>query len=315
MQINDRRTVIDFQTFTFSGHARKLANKSLLQSIQLGHADYACYWSLELLCSGLVHSMWSTFFEASSLYVHRSCPNMFTYLVSQYERFSEIEQMYTVHTMTELRNRDDARLMVAEVATVLAMAKKQKTITLPTIKPDHDFLPETVRENLRATSQMTSTPFVKAEDPFELKIPFNEFCFAIQTKDTQRAFYWLSWILAYAREQKKRTKQTIVVAERTSPYYSSKYAKHLIWMIWDVVNAQTNTYVEALFKLYCLRWDPGSSRGKQTFLLTAIMFVTEPLDAREPAKRDESAIPAMLAKIPQLLETIQATRNTFQPRE
>jgi len=39
------------------------------------------------------------------------------------------------------------------------------------------------------------------------------------------------------------------------------------------------------------------------------------LDVREPAKRDESAIPLMLVKIPQLLETIQATRNTFQPRE
>jgi len=118
------------------------------------------------------------------------------------------------------------------------------------------------------------------------KIPFNEFCFLIQTRDTQRAFYWLSWILAYAREQKKRTKQAVVVAERKSPYYSSKYARHLIWMIRDVVNAQSNTYVEALFKLYCLRWEPGTSRAKQTFLLTAILFVTEPVDSREPAKRD-----------------------------
>jgi len=315
MQVYDTRSVVDFQTFTFSGHARKLANKSLLQSIQLGHADYACYWTLELLCSGLVHSIWSTFFESASLYIHRSCPNIFTYLVNQYERFAEIENMFTIHTMTEIRNHDEARIIVCEVATVLAIAKKQKTITLPTIKPEHDFLPETVRENLRATSQMIGTPFLKAEDPFELKIPFNEFCFAIQTKDTLRAFYWLAWILTYAREQKKRTKQQVVVAERKSPYYSSKYSRHLIWMIWDVINANTNTYVDALFKLYCLRWEPSNSRSKQTFLLSAIMFVTEPLDVREPAKRDESAIPLMLVKIPQLLETIQATRNTFQPRE
>ena len=86
-------------------------------------------------------------------------------------------------------------------------------------------------------------------------------------------------------------------------------------MIWDVLNAQSNTYVEALFKLYSLRWEPGNSRAKQTFLLTAILFVTEPIDSREPARRDEAAIPPMLAKIPQLLETIQATRNTFQARE
>ena len=100
--INDGRSVADFQHFTFSGHSRKLANKSLLESIQLGHADYACYWSLELLCSGLVHSLWDTLFESASLYIHRSCPNVFTYLVSQYERFGAIERGFSAVSYTHL---------------------------------------------------------------------------------------------------------------------------------------------------------------------------------------------------------------------
>lgn len=312
--ISDNRTVADFQTFTFSGHSRTLAHKSLLQSIQLGHADYACYWTLELLCSGLVHSLWNTLFEAGALYVHR-CPNMFTYLTSQYERFSAIEDMFTIHTMTDIRNHDIARLLVCETAVALSTAKKQKPITLPTIKPMHDFMPETIRENLRATTQTACLPFTKADDPFELKIPFNEFCFSVQTRDALRALYWMSWILAYAREQKKRTKQSLIVAERRNPYVNSKFARALVWMFWDVINAHSNTYVESLYKLYCLRWEPKLAKPRQPLLLSALIFVTESPDPREPAKRNELEISAVLQKIPQLLETIQATRNTFQARE
>jgi hypothetical protein len=240
---------------------------------------------------------------------------MFTYLTSQYERFSEIENMFTIHTMTDIRNHEMARLLVCETAVALAVAKKQKPIGLPTIKPLHDFMPETVRENLRATTQTACLPFTKADDPYELKIPFNEFCFSIQTRDTLRALYWMSWILTYAREQKKRTKQSLIVAERRNPYVNSKFARALVWMFWDVVNAHTNTYVEALYKLYCLRWEPKLAKPRQALLLTAILFVTETPDAREPAKKNDLEISAVLHKIPQLLETIQATRNTFQARE
>jgi len=308
--INDSRSVADFQHFTFSGHSRKLANKSLLESIQLGHADYACYWSLELLCSGLVHSLWDTLFESASLYIHRSCPNIFTYLTAQYERFGVIERGFSVSNMTSIRNREDARNLVCETATVLAIAKKQKTVTLPVIKPEHDFQETTVRENLRATTQHAGTPFLKENDPYEVGIPFNEFCFAIQTKDTQRALYWLSWIMRFATEKKKQTKRAFECAERRNPYIESKYAKHLHWMFWEAIRAQGNMYVEALFKLYCLRW----SKNK-TYLITAVLFVTEALNTTEPARRNENDIAANMHKIPQCMETIEATKNSFSSRQ
>lgn len=312
--ISDSRSIVDFQQFTFSGHSRKLANKSLLESIQLGHADYACYWSLELLCSGLVHSLWSTFFESASLYIHRSCPNIFPYLVSQYERFATIEQAYPIMLITEIRNREDARIIVVETATALSNAKKQKTISLPKIKPEHDFEPQVIRENIRAPSQNILREFMKADDPLELSIPFNEFCFSIQNKDTLKAIYWLSWILKYASHQKKTTKTTINCAERRSPYIENKHSKNLIWMFWDVLSKQKNTYIESLLKLYCLRWEPSKMKERKTFLITAILFATEALDTSEPAKKNELGIGMMLQKIPDFIETIQNTKNTFTTR-
>jgi hypothetical protein len=55
MNVIDSRSVVDFQKFTFSGHLRQHVYKVLNENVKLGHADYACYWALELLCSGLVH--------------------------------------------------------------------------------------------------------------------------------------------------------------------------------------------------------------------------------------------------------------------
>jgi hypothetical protein len=77
MEVSDPRTVADFQKTTFCGHPRSHVVKVLLQNVQLGHADYACYWALELLCSGLVHSLWATLFDAAALHINRANPNVF----------------------------------------------------------------------------------------------------------------------------------------------------------------------------------------------------------------------------------------------
>jgi len=312
--ITDTRTIQDFQTFTFSGHSRKLACKSLQESIQLGHADYACYWSLELLCSGLVHSLWSVFFESASLCIHRACPNMFPYLVTQYERFSTIQDGFPIMYITEIRNREDARIIIVETATALSTAKKQKTVTLSKIKPEHDFQLTTIQENIRAPSQNFALSFLKADDPHELTIPFNEFCHSIQSRDTIRSLYWFAWILKYASHQKKTTKNTITCSERRNAFVDTKYARNIVWLFWDVINTNKNTYIDSLFKLYCLRWEPSKIKERQTFLITAILFVTEHLDTHEPAKKNELEIGMMLQKIPDFIQTIENTKNTFTTR-
>jgi hypothetical protein len=322
MNIVDNRTVADFQNFTFSGHSRKLAIKSLLESIQLGHADYACYWSLELLCSGLVNSLWTTLFESASLSVHRACPNIFTFLTTQYEAFRRIQDNFSVINMTDIRNRPDARSLACEAACAVALCRKQKPLAFPRIKEEHDFEPTTIRENLRATSQHFGAGILKPEDPFELAIPVNELCFSIQKRDTIRSLYWAAWIFGFARLKKKQSKQALSITPRVSPLIPEKYARNLVWLFWDVIHHFTShsgflvPYIESIEKMYCLKWEPSVARQRQTFLITAIVFLTESqaLDVREPAKKNEMEISTVMEGIPRWLEAIQQTRNSFSSR-
>lgn len=327
MEIEDSRTVTDFQSFTFSGHSRQHVLKSLSESIRLGHADYACFWSLELLCSGLVHSLWSTFFDSTVQNIHRLCPNAVLYVAGAYEKFSFIEERYSLDTMTTIRNRADARDLVCRTASVLSLCRKEKPLAMPRIKPEHDFTQQTMREMMKASTQHAAMGVLHEGDPYELLIPINEFCYHLRSdvRDGTRALYWFAWILKYCSHQKKTTKQTVNFSPRPNEYVSEKYSQHPIWLGWAAVwnateaSPQVGTlrpYIEALYRMHNLRWAPGVMKQRLPFLLCAVTFVCESssLDFFSPANSQPSTIEATLESIPRWLETIIQTRDSFSSR-
>lgn len=327
MEIVDGRTVVDFQSFTFSGHSRAQVLKSLAEAMKLGHADYACFWSLELLCSGLVHSLWTTFFECAVSHVHRLCPNVFLYLSEAYEDFANIEAQYDLRTMTEIRNHSGARQIVCRTATILALLRKDKLGSLPKIKPEHDFQQVTVRENLRATTQRASSGIVKPDDPYELQIPVNELCYHLQqnVRDSSRVLYWIAWIQKFASVYKKNTKQSLSFSSRPNEYVADKYARHPVWLYWSAVWKATDEspqstmlrpYMESLYRMHNLRWAPGLAKQRMPFLICAIFFVTEgaALNIHESPQRNPMEIEAVLQGMSRWLETIIQTRDSFSSR-
>jgi hypothetical protein len=209
MDIYDSRTVVDFQKFTFSGHLRQHVYKVLDENIKLSHADYACYWALELVCSGLTHSLWQTLFEATARHINRGAPNAFLYLVRMYEKFAPYEAQYSIMHMTDIRNNHDVRVLICEVVASLAFCRKNKLPVFPKIKPEHDFQQVTITENLKAPSANYARHLMKQGDPLDLYIPLNELYYSIrpETRDITKALYWSAWILKYASNFKKQNKR------------------------------------------------------------------------------------------------------------
>lgn len=313
MDVIDNRTVLDFQKFTFSGHLRTHVYKVLDENIKLGHADYACYWTLELLCSGLVHSYWNTIFLSSAIHLSRS-PNVFLYLVRMYERFAPIEDRYSIRNMTDIRNNQEVRQLVCEVTASVALCKKSKIPTLPRIKPEHDFTPEVIRESLKAPSNAYARTIMKQEDPMELFIPVNELIFCLKEKDT-RALYWVSWILAFAVKYRTETKQYLTCSYRSNDYVDEEYLRSPVWIIWACVQStaspQASIYIDALFKMYCLRWAKGELKRRIPFLITSIIYVCEPLDLH-PVPQSISAVQDVAMNIPQWINGIIDTKKMFE---
>jgi hypothetical protein len=324
MNIHDPRTVVDFQKFTFSGHLRQHVYKVLDENIKLGHADYACYWTLELLCSGLVHSMWQTLFESAAKHINRAGPNAFLYLVKMYEKFAPYEGQYSIMAMTDMRNNSDIRTLVCEVSASLAMCRKNKLAPLPKIKPEHDFLQITLTENLKAPSANYAKQLVKDTDPIEMYVPFNElvYCLRPESRDFTRALYWVAWMLKYASAFKKQNKVDLVCANRISSMVDDKHSHLVVWMIWEAVldaarhSPQSGTlapYIDAIYKAHCLRWSPSLLKQRVCFLTTAILFICESttLDIHYTVPHDIVMVHKLIENVPQWISAIIQTQKTF----
>lgn len=324
MDILDQRTIVDFQKFTFSGHLRSHVFKVLDENIKLGHADYACYWSLELICSGLTHSLWQTLFESVAHHINRAAPNSFLYLLKMYEKFSPIESQYSILHITDIRNNNDVRNLVCETAASLAMCRKHKLPPLPKIKPEHDFQQITIQENLKSPSANYALVLLKQDDPYELRIPLNElvFCLRPETRDFSKALYWISWILKFASQYKKQSKQPLVCGFRGNQFIDEKFGRNVVWMLWEVVlysarsspqSGVLSPYMDALFKLHCLRWNPSLLKSRLCFLITATMFVCESttLDIHYSVPQNISVVHGVVENIPQWIQAIIQTQRTF----
>jgi len=314
MNVHDSRTVADFQKFTFSGHMRSAVLKVIDENIKLGNADYACYWSLEMLCSGLVHSLWNQFFESAARHIHRAVPNVFIYLVEKYESFSPYEQQYNVLQMTEIRNNPDVRSLICEVAGTLALCRKQKPLAFPKIVPEHDFQQITIQEHLKAPSSNYGRSVALGEDPLEMYVPINELVYSLspETQDSMRALYWTAWILKYTSQQKKE-KRDVVCAYRGNEFVDDAFGRHPVWMLWSAVlqAGKNSPHIDALFKMYCLRWNIGKLKSKQLFLLAAITFVCEKIDMQTKVPHDAHTMGQLIGNIPNWILAILETKKTF----
>lgn len=318
MEITDPRTVLDFQKTTFCGHLRPHVVKVLIQNIQLGHADYACYWALELLASGLTHTLWMAFFDAAALHINRAGPNVFSYLESMYEKYAPFESAIPVQRMTELRNHPDVRSMVCEVAATLAMCRKVKLPTLPGIKPVHDFDPVTIQESLKAPSSLYGKLVLRRDDPAAVAVPINEICYCLRqdVRDVTRTLYWMSWIYAYARELKKQTKQAVLFANRSDEFVSATNGNHIVWIFWDCVRKQAGsaarTYIDILYRMYCLRWSPSDAKTRQALLTAAVVLVCEgPNIDTTPVSGQTLAVSNVLNGIPGWIDAIIRMQKSF----
>lgn len=318
MEITDPRTVLDFQKTTFCGHNRSHVTKVLLQNIQLGHADYSCYWSLELLCSGLVHTLWMALFEGAALHVNRANPNVFVALASLYEKYAPLESNYGLRDMTSIRNNPDVRQLICKAAATIALCRKNKLPSLPTIKPLHDFDPVTIHESLKAPSALYGKLVLRREDPMTVAVPMNEFVYCLRqdVRDVTRALYWMAWVYAFAREHKKQTKLPLLFANRSDTYVSVAHGTHPVWLFWDAIQKQAQPvarqYIDVLYRMYCLRWAPSDAKARQALVITAILLVCEgfSLDTT-PVSSDSLAVATLLNGIPGWIDAISRMQQSF----
>jgi len=93
-------------------------------------------------------------------------------------------------------------------------------------------------------------------------------------------------------------------------------------MLWDTVmkaareSPQAGTlepYMDALYKMYCLRWAPSGTKSRICFFTTAVILVCESttIDIHYSVPHDILGVQTLIENIPQWIQAIIQTQKTF----
>ena len=295
-RITDTRKLKDFKEQTFGGYNIAQASNALDKAIIEEKIEPALHWSLQLFLSGIVNPLWSKLFSFASKQINIYNPKLPEFLFNKNQQWQHIidNSKFTKDNVLLLRNHPTVRLLLAEMVTVLVLSKKRKINQLPKIKKE-EFIIDIFKSKLEAKDNRLVETIITDEDPSEIRIAINEMAHHIHHKNTNKALYWMNWIIEWEKINSKKYGK-YECASRNIEGVDAKYNKDVVWLIWAAIykiksininmgfgsnNKPSNIWdkqIESLWKLYTNNFTPGARGKKQNYLIWSILYITEPVD-------------------------------------
>ena len=304
-EINDKRTIEEFRSVTFSEYSRSKVKKILLESLIKGEIEPACYWSAELICSGLYQDIWEIIILYTSRYIYVSNPRLPLYIELRLESFREIINNGFSENILKLRNNEKIRKLFAELISMLCFSKKRHAFESLNIKDKEEFNIAKLTTKLKAPKVDYAKNSFKKDDPRELLICINEFAYHISkdSKDIIEACYWIEWLIEYENICKSK-KIKCHCERRLFASVDNKFQMEIIWMIWDAILCESekrdkniNKIIKSLLNLFCIKYSSGCKKRRKYILYFACNLLTEKVDISIPIIQEKQKIEIIVSKI------------------
>lgn len=288
VMIDDDRSIKEFKKETFSGHSKNDVVKAMGGAIEIAQYEYAIHWAYELLCSGLVDTLWNGLFNVYVDQVNRMNPLLIIYLCHRF--YSEFIPLRESHLgdITRIRNSVSARKIIMEVVGLLCMSHKGKLPVYPKVTAE-DYEAVSIRSVCKAPASNYANSILKQSDPVDIYIPINELAYAIreENKDCVGALYWIKWLMEWDKQLKK-AHEPLKCEDRSVPGVDDKYRRDVVWVIWEVINKEVSSRVMfrnqlekvmgGLFKAYLYQWEPSSKTTRKNYLVYAVVLLTDNIE-------------------------------------
>ena len=304
-EINDKRTIEEFRSVTFSEYSRSKVKKILLETLIKGEIEPACYWSAELICSGLYQDIWEIIILYTSRYIYISNPRLPLYIELRLESFREIINNGFSENILKLRNNEKIRKLFAELISMLCFSKKRHAFESLNIKDKDEFNIAKLTTKLKAPKIDYAKNSFKKDDPRELLICINEFAYHISkdSKDIIQSCYWIEWLIEYENICKSK-KIKCHCERRLFANVNDKFQMEIIWMIWDAILCESekrdkyiNKIIKSLLNLFCIKYSSGYKKRRKYILYFACNLLTEKVDISIPIIQEKQKIEIIVNKI------------------
>jgi len=276
IEINDIRIISEFNGITFSKYKKTEVVKKLIDSIKNSKLEHALYWSAELISSAHFIELWDIIINFYSKYIQIVNPKLIIYLEIKYNIFKTIINIYKTQELY-LRNIEKIRKLFAEIICILCFSVKTHTFQTLKIKPE-EFVLTNITNKLKAENVNYISTYYQDEDPMSLFIPFNEFVYSINIKNTIDACYWFEYILNFENNMKKNGQ--LFKAERRGFNVDTKLQCDIVWIFWQILldyAEKENTLILKIIKsslnMYCIKYSSNTKIKRKLLLYFVITLL------------------------------------------
>ena len=322
IQIVDIRNSGDFKTISFSCYKKTEVKKQLLVNLFNGKIEPACYWCAELVCAGHFMDIWEIFLLYLGKHIHIGNPKLPIYLEKRFAVFRNIMQQGMFYDELQLRNNQTIRDMFAEIICILATSPKKNGFEPIKINRIEEFDMTQIQDKLKAPSVQFAEPIFQQKDPKELWIAINEFGYHLTKQeghipDLMSACYWIEWIIEFDNICKVK-KQKCICERRPQIQVELKFQKEIIWLVWDILiyeakqreNMFMEKTIEALLRLFCIKFTPTSPKKRRYILYYAVAILTEPWNSLSELIQDKNTLSVVVKKINTIYSQIKKNEET-----
>jgi len=319
IEINDIRESSEFKGISFSGYKKTEARNQMLENIQKGKIEPACYWCAELVCSGHYMDVWETILYYAGKHIHLGNPKIVIYLQNRFAIFKNIIAQGHFLNELQLRNNTTVRKLFAEVICTITLSNKKNSFESVKINRIEEFDMTQMTERLKAPSTDYVSLILKKDDPKELFIPVNEFIYNISPdrKNMLTACYWIEWLVEFDNICKKR-KEPCYVERRQFVNTENKFSRDIIWMVWDALlhycSQIGNPFVEklmtSLLDIFSIRYTTASCKKRRYLLYFAVALLTESVPTNIELIQKKDVVDNVLGKIDQVYKQIKKNEKS-----
>lgn len=300
--LNDTRSLAEFKQHTFGGYPRNKVLSALDRAITESKIDHACYWAFQLLASGQASALW----DKLTGYVYKNInignPLLPYWLLTHDMAWARMLSMkeYAKEGILQLRNNQQARNIITEMVAMECLSRKRKLDALTLKIKETDFIIANFHAKCQVRNNIMISGLLGPNDPSEIRIAANEFCYNLVNKQLQEALYWISWILYWEKINIKKYK-VFVVQSRGIEGIQTPDQKDVIWLIWSIIQqvklklldagritnssggvAKMECQLDALWKLYLHKWKPANKMKKLPIIYWTLHMLIYPCDWQIP---------------------------------
>lgn len=299
-QLIDPRIPAEFKTHTLGGFPKGKVATALDKSLAANKIEAACYWAFQLMASGMANAVWEKLLGILFKSVNIASPRLPAWIQGKQQQWLRtiIRKELSGPGVLQIRNIQAARNLITEVIVVICQSRRRKLDTCTAKIKEADFVIGNVHERCQARGSNMISGLLGDNDPSEIRLAANEFCFNLVNKNMQDTLYWLNWILYWERINVKKFKQPFIVQSREVEGIPYNDTRDVVWLLWSIIHQvrsrvirdlrgqmhpakdidRLEAQLDALWKTYIFKWKPGAKSKRLPLLIWSLHYLIYPID-------------------------------------